>query len=70
MERRMTTTREPFGRSWLQGLDDEFDRQFPASANTSIRTPDGTVIVSDSNGNSASGRTLQEAQEAYDRRQA
>ncbi|AXV15093.1 hypothetical protein CYG48_04890 [Neorhizobium sp. SOG26] len=65
----MTTTREPFGRSWLQGLDDEFDRQFPASA-TPLTTQDGTVIVSDSNGNSASGRTLQEAQEAYDRRQA
>ncbi len=66
-------TREPVGHEWLQGFGDRFDQEFaePASSTPIINhTQDGTVIVSDSAGNSVSGRTLEEAQANFERARA
>jgi hypothetical protein len=64
--------REPLC-EWLEGFRDRFDQEFaePASSAPIITTThDGTVIVSDSAGNSVSGRNLEEAQANFERAKA
>ncbi|RWX78291.1 hypothetical protein EPK99_06580 [Neorhizobium lilium] len=64
-------TREPVGHEWLAELRDKFAEEFaePPSS-TSIFTPDGTVIVSDTAGNSVSGRNWEEALANFERAKA
>jgi hypothetical protein len=58
----------PVGFEWLRSFEESFPEEFPEpSPSTSIITPDGTVIISDTAGNSVSGRNLEEAQANYER---